>query len=93
MIPQVNEVRVRHYKSIDQARVCLQPFTVLVGPNGSGKSNFIESLAFVQESLAESARGLSRLGEAAVVPAAELAELAATVSRMRDDCERLRLGR
>ncbi len=54
MIPQITEVRVRHYKSIDQARVSLQPFTALVGPNGSGKSNFVDSLAFVQESLSES---------------------------------------
>jgi len=54
MIPQITEVRVRHYKSIDQARVSLQPFTAFVGPNGSGKSNFIDSLAFVQESLSDS---------------------------------------
>jgi len=52
--PHISEVRIRNYKSIAQAAVTLGPFTALVGPNGSGKSNFIDSLAFVQECLAES---------------------------------------
>ena len=54
MVPHISEVRIRNYKSIAQATVTLGPFTALVGPNGSGKSNFFDSLAFVQECLAES---------------------------------------
>jgi len=54
VVPHISEVRIRNYKSIAQAAVTLGPFTALVGPNGSGKSNFIDSLAFVQECLAES---------------------------------------
>lgn len=54
MIPHIREVQVRNYKSIGQAVVRLDSFTVLVGPNGSGKSNFIDSLAFVQQCLSDS---------------------------------------
>lgn len=54
MIPCVQQVQVRNYKSIAQISVNLERFTVLVGPNGSGKSNFIDALAFVQECLSES---------------------------------------
>ena len=54
MIPHIREVQIRNYKSIGQAVVQLNSFTVLVGPNGSGKSNFIDSLAFVQQCLSDS---------------------------------------
>jgi predicted ATPase len=54
VIPRVCQVRVRNYKSIAQAKVDLEPFTVLVGPNGAGKSNLIDSLSFIQECLAGS---------------------------------------
>jgi predicted ATPase len=54
MIPRIRQVQARHYKSIDQAVVDLEPFTVLVGPNGAGKSNFIDALAFIKECLAQS---------------------------------------
>jgi predicted ATPase len=54
MIPHVQQVQIRNYKSIAQVSVNLEPFTVFVGPNGSGKSNFIDALAFVQECLSES---------------------------------------
>ena len=50
----INEVQIRNYKSIGQAVVKLNQFTVFVGPNGSGKSNFVEALAFVQQCLSES---------------------------------------
>jgi len=51
MIPRIRQVRIRNYKSIEHAVVDLEAFTALVGPNGAGKSNFIDALAFVQESL------------------------------------------
>lgn len=54
MVPRIRHAVVRNYKSIGQVSVGLEPFTAIVGPNGAGKSNFVDSLAFVQESLAES---------------------------------------
>src|SRR3990170_3817861 len=54
MIPCIQQVQIRNYKSIAQISVNLELFTVLVGPNGAGKSNFIDALAFVQECLSES---------------------------------------
>jgi hypothetical protein len=54
MIPRIRQVQIRNYKSIGQAVVDLEPFTVLVGANGTGKSNFVASLAFIQECIARS---------------------------------------
>jgi len=54
MIPRIQQVQIKNYKSIAQVSVNLEPFTVFVGPNGSGKSNFIDALSFVQECLSES---------------------------------------
>ncbi len=54
MIPSIQQVQIRNYKSIAQLSVNLEPFTIFVGPNGSGNSNFIDALAFVQECLSES---------------------------------------
>lgn len=54
MIPCIQQVQIRNYKSIAQIAVNLEPFTVFVGPNGAGKSNFIDALAFVQECLSGS---------------------------------------
>src|SRR3990172_5716274 len=54
MIPCIQQVQIRNYKSIAQLSVNVELCTVFVGPNGSGKSNFIDALAFVQECLSES---------------------------------------
>jgi predicted ATPase len=54
MIPKINQVQIRNYKSIGQAVVDLEPFTAFVGANGAGKSNFVDALAFVQECLSHS---------------------------------------
>ena len=54
MIASIRRVEIRNYKSIGQASVALEPFTIFVGQNGTGKSNFIDALAFVQECLSES---------------------------------------
>jgi predicted ATPase len=54
MIPHIRQVQIRNYKSIGQASVTLEPFTVFVGPNGAGKSNFIDAIAFVRECLSDS---------------------------------------
>ncbi len=68
MIPRIRQVQIRNYKSIGQAVVDLEPFTVLVGANGSGKSNFVDALAFVQESLDSSPHhALANRGGARVI--------------------------
>jgi predicted ATPase len=54
MIPKIRQVQIHNYKSIGRAVVDLEPFIVLVGANGTGKSNFVDALAFVQESLSQS---------------------------------------
>ncbi len=54
MVPRIRMVQIKNYKSLAAVSVELEPFTVFVGANGSGKSNFIDALAFVQESLSES---------------------------------------
>lgn len=54
MTPRIRMVQIKNYKSLSSVSVELEPFTVFVGPNGSGKSNFLDALAFLQESTAES---------------------------------------
>ncbi len=54
MIPRVQYVQIRNYKSLAEVDVRLGALTALVGPNGSGKSNFVDALAFVQECLKDS---------------------------------------
>ena len=54
MPPHIRKVLIRNYKSIGEAAVDLPPFCALIGPNAAGKSNFLDSLAFVRECLAES---------------------------------------
>lgn len=47
----IKSVTLKNYKSIAGCNIELGPLTFLVGPNGSGKSNFLDSLAFVRDSL------------------------------------------
>lgn len=49
MIPRINRVQIRNFKSFERAVVELAPLTVLVGPNGAGKSNFVDALVFFQQ--------------------------------------------
>jgi len=51
LIPHIDRVCLRHYKSIARCDVRLRPLTVLAGPNGSGKSNFLDALALLAEAL------------------------------------------
>lgn len=51
MVPRIRQIQIQNYRSIERAVVDLEPFTAFVGPNGAGKSNFVDALAFVQESL------------------------------------------
>jgi predicted ATPase len=54
MDARIRQIQIKNYKSIADATVELEPFTVLVGLNGSGKSNFIDAISFVQECISES---------------------------------------
>jgi predicted ATPase len=47
----LRRVYVRNYKSIAEAEVTLESFTVFIGPNGSGKSNFVDALRFVRDAI------------------------------------------
>lgn len=40
----IQEVYIKNYRSIAEARVRLSPFTLLIGANGTGKSNFLKAL-------------------------------------------------
>jgi len=50
----LKRVQIKNYKSIAEAVVELNQFTVLVGPNGAGKSNFLDALSFVSDCLTSS---------------------------------------
>ncbi|MFH1071351.1 MAG: AAA family ATPase [Candidatus Glassbacteria bacterium] len=54
MYPRLTSLTIKNYKSINSARITLEPLTVLVGPNGAGKSNCVDALAFIQQSLSGS---------------------------------------
>ena len=46
----IKEITVKHFRSIEEVTVPLEPVTALVGPNGSGKSNLIHALDFFYSS-------------------------------------------
>ncbi|MDP8238204.1 MAG: AAA family ATPase [Candidatus Hatepunaea meridiana] len=54
MIPRILRIEVKNFRSIKQAAVNLEPFTVLVGPNGSGKSNFARCIWIISNCLSDS---------------------------------------
>jgi len=54
MYPRIKEVYIQNYKSIEKARVKLEPFTILVGANGTGKSNFMDAISFVRDCVIDS---------------------------------------
>lgn len=45
----LKRLRIGHFKSIEEADIDLQDFTIFVGLNGSGKSNLIDSLRFLRD--------------------------------------------
>jgi predicted ATPase len=57
---RISKVLIRNYKSIGEAAVDLPAFCALIGPNAAGKSNFLDSLAFVRDSLADSVEAAFR---------------------------------
>ena len=40
----LRKIKIRGYKSLVDADVCLKPLSVLFGPNAAGKSNFLDAL-------------------------------------------------
>jgi energy-coupling factor transporter ATP-binding protein EcfA2 len=42
----LKEITIKHFRSIEEATVSMEPVTALVGPSGSGKSNLIHALDF-----------------------------------------------
>lgn len=46
----IQEVYIKNYRSIAEARVKLSPFTLLIGANGTGKSNFLKLLEDIRSS-------------------------------------------
>ncbi|MDL1980986.1 MAG: AAA family ATPase [Deltaproteobacteria bacterium] len=40
----LRKIKIRGYKSLVDAEVCLKPLSVLFGPNAAGKSNFLDAL-------------------------------------------------
>ncbi len=48
---EIEEIRVRGYRAIEDARVKLGALNVLIGPNGSGKSSFLDVLSFLSEAV------------------------------------------
>lgn len=51
MAARITRVKLKHFRSIADCDVQLQPLTLLIGPNGSGKSNFLDSLRFLADSM------------------------------------------
>jgi len=45
-------VRLRNFKSIEDIRLRLPQFTILVGPNDSGKSSILQALVLLKQSIA-----------------------------------------
>jgi type I restriction enzyme M protein len=55
-------IEIRNFRSIEQAKVDLAPFTVVVGPNGSGKSNFIDAVVFARDVAFDASTAISNRG-------------------------------
>jgi AAA15 family ATPase/GTPase len=50
-IPRITELRIKNFKSYENAVIRFAPFNVIVGPNASGKTNLVDALVFTKESL------------------------------------------
>jgi predicted ATPase len=51
---QIDELRLIGYRAFENARLEIEPLTVLVGRNGAGKSTLIDALEFVGDALSDS---------------------------------------
>ncbi|MBS1991135.1 MAG: AAA family ATPase [Cyanobacteria bacterium SZAS LIN-3] len=50
----IKEIRLRHFRSFEDARIPLDDQTILIGRNGSGKSTIIYAFEFLKSALAHS---------------------------------------
>lgn len=48
---EIEEIRIRGYRSMEDVQVHLGPLNVIIGPNGVGKSSFLDVLSFLSEAL------------------------------------------
>ncbi len=55
-------LRLKNWRSIDEAEVEFAPFTVIVGKNSSGKSNIVDALLFSSEVARDAVTAVSRRG-------------------------------
>lgn len=60
-------LRLKNWRSIDDAVIDLAPFTVIVGRNSSGKSNVVDALLFSSEIGRDAATAVSRRGGVASI--------------------------
>lgn len=56
------QVRLKNWRSIDDATIYIAPFTVVVGRNSSGKSNIVDALLFSSEAARDAETAVSRRG-------------------------------
>ena len=45
----LKRVRIKGYKSLEDAKARLEPLAVLFGPNAAGKSNFLDALQLLSK--------------------------------------------
>lgn len=50
----LTQLRLRHFRAFENARLVLDPMTLLVGRNGSGKSTIMEALDFLRDAVTDS---------------------------------------
>jgi predicted ATPase len=48
----LKELKIKHWKSFEEATLYIDPLTVLIGLNASGKSNVLDALTFLQRTVA-----------------------------------------
>ena len=58
----IEQITIRNFKSIREARVDLAPVTVLIGRSGVGKSNFLRAIRFLRNFLLEGDNAVNREG-------------------------------
>jgi predicted ATPase len=47
----LKELKIKHWKSFEEATLYIDPLTVLIGLNASGKSNVLDALTFLQRTV------------------------------------------
>lgn len=58
----IKTLEIKNYKSLEDVKIDLRPFTVFVGPNNAGKSNILDCLKFLSELVKEGAPAVASRG-------------------------------